>query len=251
MLTFHVYIALVSLLTIVWFIYMTYRNPGVVDMFWPIGLLLAGTLYIAQVPFTISTGISASLLTIWALRLSGYIWYTRVRHFHIDKRYVAISKDWASVSFGFFLNYQLQAILIWCVAMPFYFIADRSMIALSSLDYFAIALSLIGIAGEMTADIQLSQFKKAHPKQVCNQGLWQYSRHPNYFFDWLTWLGFALFAIPAEYGYIALVSPILMYVIFNYVTGPITERSSIQSRGQAYLEYQQQTGMFFPQPKKK
>ncbi|HHS8487784.1 TPA: DUF1295 domain-containing protein, partial [Legionella anisa] len=87
--------------------------------------------------------------------------------------------------------------------------------------------------------------------QVCNVGLWHYSRHPNYFFDLLSWIGFALFAIQSNMGYLGLLSPLMLYVIFTRMTGPMTERSSIQSRGQKYIEYQKQTSMLFPWFKKK
>jgi steroid 5-alpha reductase family enzyme len=117
---------------------------------------------------------------------------------------------------------------------------------LSYLDMLAIALILIGIFGETISDTQLQRFKRTHPGKVCDKGMWYYSRHPNYFFDWLTWLGFTVFSLQAALGCFSLISIALLYVIFTRITGPITERGSIQTRGTAYIEYQAQTSMFVP-----
>jgi steroid 5-alpha reductase family enzyme len=94
--------------------------------------------------------------------------------------------------------------------------------------------------------INNNRFKAQHKGGVCNIGLWNYSRHPNYFFDWLTWLGFTLFGIQSNNGYLGLVSLLLLYLIFTRITGPLTERGSVQSRGQKYIDYQNQTSVFFP-----
>ena len=117
---------------------------------------------------------------------------------------------------------------------------------MSLMDGVAMVVGLLGVLGESLADLQLNGFKAQQKGDVCNIGLWSYSRHPNYFFDWLTWLGFTLFAIQSNRGYLALLSLLLLYMIFTRVTGPLTERGSVQSRGQKYINYQNQTSMFFP-----
>ena len=102
--------------------------------------------------------------------------------------------------------------------------------------FFVFALGL-----ESLADIQLQRFKKSQPGKVCNQKLWRFSRHPNCFFEWLIWCSFTLFAISTPDGVLSLFSPLALYVIMVFITIPVTERESVKSRGQAYIEYQSRT----------
>ncbi len=108
---------------------------------------------------------------------------------------------------------------------------------------------LVGFLGETLADWQLDRFRKksknaGHP---CQTGLWRYSRHPNYFFEWLLWCGYALFALPSPWGLLGIVSPALIIYFLFRVTGiPATEAHLLKSRGQEYLDYQRTTNAFFP-----
>lgn len=232
---------------IIWVFYRLYKNPSIVDSSWSIGLMISGLIYLCSSAMTSRKIIVGILLIIWSLRLAGYLWLTRLRSGHIDKRYKMISNKWKmSQSLGFFLNFQLQALLIFIISFIFFFISLSPSKILSTTDFIAIAIVLIGILGESISDLQLHRFKQAYPGKVCNIGLWSYSRHPNYFFDWLTWFGFTLFAIQSTFGYFSFISLVLLYAIFTRITGPITERASIQSRGRAYVEYQERTSMFIP-----
>lgn len=234
-----------------WGLYRLLKNPSVVDVSWSLGLMISGLIYLALGYLNVRSIVIASLLIAWAFRLAGYLWYTRIRKGHIDKRYTELSANWKiSPSLGFFLNFQLQGLLILVISSVFFLIGKSTLTHLTLLDGFAFAMVLTGIFGETLADMQLQAFKKQHPGSVCNVGLWQYSRHPNYFFDWVIWVGFALFGLQSNMGYLSFISPLMLYVIFNYLTGPLTEKSSLQSRGQAYLSYQQQTPKFFPWRKK-
>lgn len=239
-------------MSVVWVIYRILKNPSVVDASWSIGLMVAGLIYLFSSPSTPRLQIVSILLIFWALRLAGYLWYTRLYQGHVDKRYTELSTGWKiSQSLGFFLNFQLQGLLIFSISLPFYLIIISNLPQLTAIDSVAILLIIAGIAGETTADLQLHQFKKQNSKGVCQTGLWYYSRHPNYFFDWITWFGFTLFALQSSKGYLALLSLLILYIVFNEITGPLTERGSVKSRGQLYINYQQQTSMFFPWFKKK
>lgn len=232
---------------LIWVLYMIYKNPSIVDGSWSIGLMASGMIYLFSTSITSRKMLVACLLSIWAIRLALHLGITRIRKGHIDKRYTTISSQWKiKQDLGFFLNYQFQASLIFVISFIFFFISQSNATSLSMLDFLAVAIILMGITGESIADLQLERFKKASPGQVCDNGLWYYSRHPNYFFDWLTWLGFMMFGLQSHYGYFSLISVILLYIIFTRITGPITERGSIQSRGNAYLQYQSTTSMFIP-----
>ena len=108
--------------------------------------------------------------------------------------------------------------------------------------------------GEALADAQLKRFKKnaANKGKVCDVGLWNYSRHPNYFFESMIWVGYFLVALNADYGWIGILSPLTITLLLFRVTGiPLTEEQSIRSKGDAYKEYQRTTSMFVPWFKKK
>ena len=242
-----VFFYLVLQMCFIWIVYRLLKNPSVVDASWSIGLLMSGLIYLGSMPITQRTTLVGALLTLWALRLAGYLWYTRILQGHIDKRYTELSNNWKiNQSLGFFLNFQLQGLLIFIISFIFYLISNSNNPSLTLLDGMALVIVLVGVAGESVADLQLYRFKNRQKGGVCNIGLWNYSRHPNYFFDWLTWLGFTLFAFQSNKGYLGIVSLLLLYVIFTRITGPLTERGSVQSRGQKYIDYQNQTSMFFP-----
>lgn len=226
-------------------VYCYLNNPGVVDVAWSLAIAAAAFAYTFSQAINIPQVVFALLVMIWASRLAGYLLITRVIPGHVEKRYEKLSEGWQmNKRLAFFANYQFQAFLALIVASPFYFISQLS--ALSFLSYLAMIVIIIGILGESIADWQLQQFRNHHAGEVCNVGLWRYSRHPNYFFDWCAWLGFALAALAQPYGFIALMSPALLLFIMLKITGPITEQGSLDSRGDKYRQYQSRTSMFFP-----
>jgi len=244
---FFVAIYLVLQMTFVWLLYRITKNPSIVDVTWSLGLIVSGLIYLFNQPINFRLLIIAGLLLAWGLRLAGYLWYTRIRFGHVDKRYQQLSDGWKMAkSAGFFLNFQLQGLLIFIISIVFLFAANGSINNLSIIDWLGVLLVIVGIFGETIADLQLKYFKQNHAGQVCKVGLWKFSRHPNYFFDWLVWCGFMCFAWQSQYWFFALISPLTLFIIFTKITGPITERGSIKAKGQAYLSYQEQTNMFFP-----
>jgi steroid 5-alpha reductase family enzyme len=120
-------------------------------------------------------------------------------------------------------------------------------------DYLGAAILFGGIAGEALADAQLKRFrsKVANKGRVCDIGLWRWSRHPNYFFEWFGWLAYPMIALSLSYpwGLAGLLAPVFMYWILVYVTGiPPLEAQMLRSRGENYRAYQLRTSKFFPLP---
>jgi steroid 5-alpha reductase family enzyme len=112
---------------------------------------------------------------------------------------------------------------------------------------------IVGVAGEALADAQLKEFRSgpANKGQVCDAGLWRWSRHPNYFFEWFGWLAYPAIAISTDYGWgwMSLLAPVFMYWILVHVTGiPPLEEQMLRSRGERYRDYQARTSRFFPLP---
>jgi len=238
---------------LIWAWYRYTKNPSVVDVGWASGLTIVGMFYLYSSEPSTKKILLSLVLLIWGLRLGGYLWYTRIRPNLLDNRYAQLSKKWKmSKPLGFLLNFQFQGLLIGIVSLPWYFVAQLSSEnPLSTIDYLLILMALFSIATESLADFQLQSFRARHVGKVCDVGLWFYSRHPNYFFEWLTWCAFAGFAFSAPLGWLAWISPLALWVIMTRITAPLTENGSIQSRGELYLCYQKSTPMFFPNLLKK
>ena len=120
-------------------------------------------------------------------------------------------------------------------------------------DLAAFVLIAVSVAGAGVSDQQLARFlaDPAHKGRVCDRGLWAWSRHPNYFFEWLGWCAWPVFAFNPSWslGWLALLAPVLMYWLLVHVSGiPPLERAMLASRGDAYRAYQRQTSAFFPLP---
>ena len=113
---------LVLQMCLIWFLYRIFHNPSIVDTSWSLGLLISGCIYLFSTGISFRKMIILLLLSLWALRLATYLWLTRLRLGHIDKRYLKISESWKiNHSLGFFLNFQLQALFILIIATGIYF----------------------------------------------------------------------------------------------------------------------------------
>ncbi len=236
---------IIVLMCIVWGIYYFSKNSTIIDVFWPISITISGFHFLLFSAVTPAAIICMILLLLWAARLSGYLFINRFLKKHTDQRYEEISNQWKrSKAFGYFFNFQLQGVLAILIAVPFLF--THAAADLNILQLIGFIMVLIGIVGEAIADKQLHQFKLSGTKGVCDLGLWKYSRHPNYFFEWLIWLGFAFSGLLSDYGVIGLISPLLLLYLMLKITGPITEKASVRSRGKEYVNYQCKTSMFIP-----
>lgn len=232
-------------MTSVWLLYLWKKNPGIVDVAWAIGILILAIRHAH--PTTPLHYLTLGFVMIWSLRLSGYLFFTRILKGHKDKRYLSLESHWNRKKLAYFVNYQFQGILQMLLSTGFYFIFQDTM-KFTAATYIGIVLFLFGLTGEILADYQLYKFKKnpAHKGQVCNRGLWYYSRHPNYFFECLIWTAFACLSFGSNYGFLAIISPITLFVVMYFVTGPLTEKESLVSRGDLFKHYMSTTPYFLP-----
>ena len=187
----------------------------------------------------------------WSLRLGNYLW-GRVASHHPkeDARYAVLRETWKGNLTGAFLKFFLmQAVLVWLLMLPVLLIASRVEAVWHPLEVAGLILWVVALMGEGLADVQLARFRQENPfgKTVCQAGLWRYSRHPNYFFQSLLWWALFLMALPAEGGWWAILAPLAMLHFLLNVTGiPLTEKLSVEKRGEVYREYQRTTSAFVP-----
>jgi steroid 5-alpha reductase family enzyme len=143
----------------------------------------------------------------------------------------------------------MQAVLVWLLMLPVLLIASRVEAVWHPLEVAGLVLWVVALIGEGVADAQLARFRRENPfgKTVCQAGLWRYSRHPNYFFQSLLWWALFLMALPAVGGWWAILAPLAMLHFLLNVTGiPLTEKLSVEKRGEVYREYQRTTSAFVP-----
>lgn len=227
-------------------------NYGVVDVAWSyaFGLLALG--YAGGLDGWIYRRIYlAFLVGVWSLRLGTHLLRRVVsRHPQEDERYGKLREEWAAnfnrKMAGFF---QLQALSVVILGLPFLLSAADPAPHLHPLEIAGGALWVVAILGEAVADAQLAAFKRTHTgsSAVCDAGLWRYSRHPNYFFEWLIWVAYALLAFSSPGGCLGLLSPVCILWLLLRVTGiPMTEEQSLRSKGDAYRAYQKTTSAFVP-----
>jgi steroid 5-alpha reductase family enzyme len=233
-----------------WAISVRIRNYGLLDVAFSYGVAILAPMYAwfgpgAPLRKWIFAGIGAA----WSLRLGTYILVRVLRHHPAeDVRYQTLRKRWPSALhfLGFF---ELQAGLVVVFSLPFLLASFNTAPVLAPLETIGLALALVALAGEATADLQLQRFKRdrANAGAVCQVGLWHYSRHPNYFFESLIWWAFFLAALGSPHGWVAIACPLLMLYFLFQVTGiPLTEEYALKSKGDAYREYQRTTSAFVP-----
>ena len=253
-------IALSGLMAMAWMVQQRTGNSGWVDTVWTfsLGLVGAGSALwpIAGAPPNARQWLVAVLVAIWSLRLGSHI-ATRTTKIADDPRYAAYAKEWGANAprkmFVFLQNQGLGSIpLVFAIFVASRFPSD----ALRVQDYLGALVLFVGIAGEGIADAQLKRFRSnpANKDNVCDAGLWRWSRHPNYFFQWFGWLAYPIIAISPDYpwGWATLLAPIFMYWILVHVTGvPPLEDHMLRSRGERFRDYQSRTSKFFPLPQVK
>lgn len=233
-----------------WWHSLRQHNVNIVDTLWSLLFLLAALVYVAAVDNPgPRTGLLLALLSIWALRLSGYLawrnhgkpedWrYAEMREHH-GERFPKVS---------LYTVFLLQGAIAWVVSLPL-LAAINGQQPMGWLDTLGVLLWTTGMIFEAGGDWQLTRFK-AKPEnkgKVLNSGLWRYTRHPNYFGDFCVWWGFFLLALSAG-GWWSVIGPLIMSVLLMKVSGVTLTEKTIEERRPAYREYKQNTSAFFPAP---
>jgi steroid 5-alpha reductase family enzyme len=242
--------AMAVVMALLWLVQTRTGDAGIVDVAWGMGVAGIASLF-AWGSFhgdVTRRWVVAVLAATWAIRLSGYVLH-RVLTMPEDGRYQQLKREWGTASQSrMFRFYQLQAIGSLLFALPM-LVAVRNPSPFGAVDVLGIAIWCLAIAGETIADRQLDRFRKDPNNQgrVCRRGLWRYSRHPNYFFEWLHWWSYFAMSVTYPWGWISILGPLVMWFLITRVTGiPPTEAQSIRSRGDEYREYQRTTSAFFP-----
>ncbi len=241
------------LFVLLWVVQLIIKDAGVVDIGWTAGVgamaVCAAVIGDGWLPRRILLGCMGG---IWALRLVLYILFNRVVGGEEDRRYQRLRDHWgAHANRWFFLFFTSQSLLVVLFALPFLPGASNAVAAWTWRDVAAAALWLSAMGGEWLADGQLARFRRdpANHDKVCRAGLWGWSRHPNYFFEWLHWFAYVLLAAGAACFWLSLIGPLAMYLFLMRISGiPHVEREALAKRGADYRDYQRTTSILIPLP---
>ena len=235
-----------------WLLGLKNHNFSYVDIGWSVNFALLGVLYAALAPGDLTRRVViATMFAAHGLRLGWHL-AKRIIGEPEEGRYQQLRKDWGksgNLNLKFLGFFEFQALLNAFLTLPLLIVSFNRTPGLQPLELAGLALFVIGIVGESAADAQLAAFKRdpANKGGVCDAGLWHYSRHPNYFFEWLIWIAYAVFALASPHGWIALAMPVLMLHFLINVTGlKATEEQALRTKGERYRRYQARTSGFIP-----
>jgi steroid 5-alpha reductase family enzyme len=235
-----------------WTVSAVQRNVTIVDTLWPLLFVLAALTYSMEVaePGPRTTLVLA-LVAVWGLRLAGYLAWRNLGHAE-DRRYAEIRRR-NEPNFtlkSLYLIFGFQAVLAWLISLPMLgAIGGAAPVGL--LDAAGVTLWFVGLAFEAGGDWQLARFKAdpANAGKVMDQGLWRYTRHPNYFGDFCAWWGLYLIALSAG-AWWSIAGPLLMSFLLLRFSGVTLLEKDIGERRPKYAEYVRRTNAFIPGPRK-
>jgi len=246
------YLAISISMVLLWWWQQKSRRASVVDVAWTFGVASFSIVQLLLVPTDLLTRhwLVALMIGIWGGRL-GITLLIRIIKLPEDGRYRKLHQQWkSSYNKKMFWFFQFQAFGCILFVFPFAMIAQAKGV-LGILDYIGVGVWVIGITGGLVADKQLTRFRLRENNQdiVCKEGLWRYSRHPNYFFEWIHWCSYVFMGWNAPFGFLLIMTPLVMLYLLLRVTGiPTSEKQALASRGEAYRQYQLETSSFVPLP---
>ena len=249
----HIAIMALVFMSLGWLYQVKKKNAGIVDAIWSYGIMIASIYYAITSSGDIQIRILVALIGgLWFLRLGTHI-FLRMLSEPEDGRYAYVRQLYGNKTNLFHLGFFLfQAGLIVLFSLPMWLASqhtDPNMVAMIS----AVLIVAIALLGEYQADHQLHLFRSDpdNKGKTCRVGLWKYSRHPNYFFEWCHWFAYPVMAIGMPNGFWLWLSPVCMFIFLWYITGiPFTEKQALKSRGDDYRNYQKTTSAFFLWPPK-
>lgn len=245
------WISMAGWMAVLWLVERTRRNASLADVGWCVGLVAV----VAGYAWSATGEIERKLLlvvmaSVYGLRLGGYLLLNRVIGKIEDQRYQRLRRLWRLDQplrmFGYF---QLQATAVVLFSLPFLAVMQNPRPPFSLWELASVIVWLIGIVGESLADLQLARFraKSWNHDRVCREGLWFFSRHPNYFFEWIHWWAYVVMAIGSPGWLLTWIGPLVMGVSLTRITGiPWAEEQALRARGEDYRRYQDTTNAFLP-----
>ncbi len=243
--------AIVGFLILLWVLSLYLKDSSIVDITWGLGFIL-----ISWITFILGEGgrdralLLAILVTLWGARLALHI---GIRNYGKgeDPRYKAFRSSWGKRYWwgSLFQVFLLQAFLCWLISLSVQAgMLSKEPAQLSWLAWVGTAVWIFGYFFEVVGDWQLTRFK-SNPEnrgKVMNQGLWYYTRHPNYFGEAVMWWGIFLIVMEDWRNGWTIISPLLITYLLLKVSGVKLLEKTVVKRRPKYAEYQRRTNAFVP-----
>lgn len=244
-----------GLMLTVWLISLPLRDVSIVDIAWGLGFVLIAWVALAVTgPPSERRLLLAICTTVWGVRLSGYLgWrnFGQPEDFRYRKMRSKYGRWFPLLSL--FIVFGLQGVLMWIVSLPLQTgqLAGHSQ-SVGVLGILGAIVWFVGLAFESIGDFQMARFKSdpANKGEVMNRGLWRYTRHPNYFGDFLVWWGLYLISFGDGEMWWSIVGPVVMSILLMKISGVTLLEKSLSDRLNGYEEYVARTNAFFPGPPK-
>ncbi len=245
------YLAMVAVMAGLWALQLRVRNASIADVGWCLGLMGVVLWYATQATGEVERKMLVTILAVlYAGRLGFYILLNRVIGKQEDARYRRLREEWGSSEairmFGYF---QLQALAVAAFSLPFLALIQNPRPSFALTELAGLLIWLVAVTAEALADWQLARFRASpwNHDRVCREGLWYFSRHPNYFFEWVHWWAYVVMAIGAPGWLLTWIGPVAMGWALLKVTGiPLAEAQALRARGEDYRQYQLTTNSFVP-----
>jgi steroid 5-alpha reductase family enzyme len=245
--------ATVAAFLMAWPVLVRTRREAAVDALWALAIpALVVVAALTSEGWAPRRGLAVVVSVCWGLRLAGHL-ARRLAAESDDGRYRAMREALGGrhlLAMGpFFLA---QGLMAAALALPWWSVAADTEPRWRWLEGFGLAVWILGFAGTALADRQLARWRAepSHRGRTCRAGLWGWSRHPNYFFEWIGWCGVALIAWPAPAGWTGAAAALLLLLMLTRVSGiPFTEQQALRSRGDDYRAYQREVSAFVPLPR--
>ncbi|BFU94676.1 MAG: conserved membrane protein of unknown function [Nitrospira sp.] len=245
------YAAMVAVMAGLWVLQLLYRNASLADVGWCAGLIAVVCWYAAQASGDVERkAVALVMVSVYAGRLGMYLLFDRIVGKVEDARYRRLRVAWGRAEHLKMLGYfQLQAAAVALFSLPFLVIVQNPRPPFGLVELVGMIVWIVAVGGEAVADHQLARFRAepANHNRVCRAGLWCYSRHPNYFFEWLHWWAYVVMTIGSPGWLLTWLAPLGMGWALVKVTGiPPAEQQALKRRGDEYRIYQETTSAFVP-----
>ena len=251
--------AVLAYVTIVFVIAQMVRRYDIVDIAWGGGFIVAALTSFLLHPGGIQFGwnvqtIATTLVLIWGLRLGYYILRRVMRSTGEDPRYLDMRKQCkGSVAINAYLRiFITQGLLAIIISISFIHINLSTESTVSWLTYIGVLIWLVGFIFEAVGDAQLKKHlgNLENRGTIMTQGLWRFTRHPNYFGEATQWWGIFIICLGVPYGIDGIIGPVVITYLLLFVSGvPLTEKRFEGRPG--WDDYRRQTSMFVPMLPKK
>lgn len=237
-----------------WLVQKRTRNAGLVDPIWAFTLGAVAVVYAAlgtaPLPVRVALGVMGG---VWGARLGLHLWVRNAGKPE-DFRYAQFRAQWgADADRNLFWFFQFQNVftllLSGCAFLP---IAFRDTTPSLPAFLAAFAIFAAAVLGESLADRQMEAFRRnpMNRGRVCRDGLWRYSRHPNYFFECLHWVAYVPLAWAGPWGWLSVAAPLVMASLLMKLSGVPLLEEQLLKRKPDYADYIRTTSVLVPWPPK-